>query len=361
VRGKDTWEMEVTAANGVKRQVYFDTATHLIAEEKGAACGVEEAKLYSDYRAVNGVMVPYRIELLRGGRTYGITVTRVEINGVTGESVFDFPKKAQVQLPDLKALFQKIGENQKAIHAIRENYCGTRTEETTEYDGGGKAKKTEARQYTFFYMDGEEVSTLVQKDGKPLAEEEQKKENNKARERIEALQRHDAKKEARKEKDEEQGKEEAHSGGPGIEVFLRACQFVNPRRERFRGRDALVFDFQPNPGFTSHTLEEKVVKKLAGVLWIDEKALQIARLRAYFASEMKIGGGVLADVQKGTSVVSEQAFVNNEVWLPTYEEANVGARVLLMKSLKVHESTRYSDYKKFDVQTSEGAAVVIRR
>jgi len=210
-------------------------------------------------------------------------------------------------------------------------------------------------------MDGEEVSTLVQKDGKPLAEEEQKKENNKARERIEALQRQEAKKEARKVKDEEQGKEEAHSGGPGIEVFLRACQFVNPRRERFRGRDALVFDFQPNPGFTPHTLEERAVQKLAGVLWIDEKALQIARLRAYFASEMKIGGGVLADVQKGTSVVIEQAFVNNEVWLPTYEEANVGVRVLLMKSLKVHESTRYSDYKKFDVQTSEGAAVVIRR
>jgi len=71
-----------------------------------------------------------------------------------------------VQLPDLKALFKKIDENQKAIHKIKENYAGTRTEEETEYDGSGKVKKVETSQFTFFYMDGEEVSTLVQKDGK---------------------------------------------------------------------------------------------------------------------------------------------------------------------------------------------------
>jgi hypothetical protein len=43
--------------------------------------------------------------------------------------------------------------------------------------------------------------------------------------------------------------------------------------------------------------------------------------------------------------------VNNEVWLPTYEEAHVGVRVLLVKGFKVNEVTRYSDYKKFNVDT----------
>jgi hypothetical protein len=60
---------------------------------------------------------------------------------------------------------------------------------------------------------------------------------------------------------------------------------------------------------------------------------------------------LLANVQKGTSLVIEQAFINNEVWLPTYEEAQVGARVLMLKGFKLNQVTRYSDYKKFNVDT----------
>jgi len=134
-------------------------------------------------------------------------------------------------------------------------------------------------------------------------------------------------------------------------VFLRVCQFVNPRRERFRGQDVLVFDFEPNPEYKARNLEEKVVQKLAGVVWIDEKAHDVARLEAYFVGDLKIAGGLLANLQKGTSFVLEQGFVNNEIWLPTYEEAHVGVRFLLVKGIKVNIVTRYSDYKRFNVET----------
>jgi hypothetical protein len=60
---------------------------------------------------------------------------------------------------------------------------------------------------------------------------------------------------------------------------------------------------------------------------------------------------LLANLQKGTSFIFEQAYLNNEVWLPTYEEAHVGVRVLLVKAFKVNEVTRYSDYKKFNVES----------
>jgi hypothetical protein len=126
---------------------------------------------------------------------------------------------------------------------------------------------------------------------------------------------------------------------------------VNPRRERFRGQDVLVFDFEPNPDFKAHKLEEKVVQKLAGVVWIDEKAHDVARLEAYFVGDMKFAGGLVANLQKGTSFVMEQQFINDEVWLPTYLEAHVGARVLLVKGFKVNEVTKYSDYKRFNIET----------
>jgi len=103
-----------------------------------------------------------------------------------------------------------------------------------EFEGDGRVKKREASEYTFFYLNGHEVTTLVKKDGKELSAEDQKKENDKTRKRIEELQKREAKKEAKEEKARQAGKEE-DKDEPGIEVFLRACQFVNPRCERFAG------------------------------------------------------------------------------------------------------------------------------
>ena len=75
-------------------------------------------------------------------------------------------------------------------------------------------------------------------------------------------------------------------------------------------------------------------------------------LEAYFAGDAKIAGGLLASVQKGSSFVFEQEYVNNEVWLPTLEEAQIGARVLLVKGVRATDVTRYSGYKKYHVAAS---------
>jgi hypothetical protein len=350
VSGKEALQLEVTTVTGVKRQVFIDAQSHLIAKETATVGGIEEEILYDDYRSVDGVKLPYKIQLRRGSDQYDIIVTRAVVNGTVGERVFDFPIKSQVKLPDLKALFKEIDDNQKAIDKLRENYAGSQSEEETEYEGDGKVKKHEISEYTFFYLSGDEITTLVKKDGKPLSEVEQKKENEKTQKRIEEHQKREAKKEAKEEKAKEEGKDK-ESDEPGIEVFLRACQFVNPRRERFRGQDVLVFDFEPNPEFKPHKLVEKLAQKLAGVVWVDEKAHDVARLEAYFVGDMKIAGGLLANLQKGTSFVYEQGFVNNEVWLPTYMEAHIGVRFLLVKGIKASVVTRYWDYKKFNVET----------
>src|SRR6202011_4489818 len=207
---------------------FFDAQTHLIVRESADLAGVPEEIFYDEYRPVNGVQFPGKIELHHGGDVFDITVTRVLVNETIGERVFDFPVKSQVKLPDLKTLFKEIDDNQKAIDKIKENYTGTRAEEETEYDKTGRVTKREAKEYTFFYLGGDEISTLINKDGKPLGEEEQKKENEKTQKEIREHEKKDAKDRGSAKKDDED---------PGIEVFLRACQFVNPRRERFRGQD----------------------------------------------------------------------------------------------------------------------------
>lgn len=353
VRGKDALQLELTTPSNIRRELFFDPQSHLLVKEAAPVAGHDEEILYDDYRAVDGVKLPYKIELHRGPDAYSINITRAAINETVGERTFDFPIKSQVKLPDLKALFKEIDENQKAADKIRENYAGTRVEEETEFEKDGKVKKTELSEYTFFYLNGDEVSTLVKKDGKPLSGEEQKKENEKTEKEIENIQKREAKKEAKDEKAKEEGneKKDKDDDDVGIETFLRACQFVNPRRERFRGQDVLVFDFEPNPEYKTKNMVERIVHELAGVVWIDEQAHEVARLEAYFVGDFRVAGGLLANLQKGTSFVFEQSYFNNEVWLPTYEEAHVGVRVLLMKGFNINATTRYSDYKRFNVQT----------
>jgi hypothetical protein len=356
VRGQDALQVELTSATEVKHEFFFDPQTHLLVKESAAVGGSNEEIFYRDYRPESGIQIAHKIEIYRGGDTFSIEVKSATVNAPIGERVFDLPVRSQVKLPDLKALFKEIDDNEKAIDKIKEDYAGTSTEDDFQYDSDGKEKKHDSSESTFFYMDGEEISQQVKKDGKELTDDEKKKETEHAQKRVEELQKQQAEKEAKKEKEEEKGKKEKDDDDVGIEIFLRTCEFVNPRRERFRGQDVLVFDFEGNPEYKPRNLAEKIVQKLAGAVWVDEKAHDVTRLEAYFVGDAKIAGGLLANIQKGTGFVFEQEFINNEVWLPTYEEAHVGVRVLLVKGFRVTTVTRYSDYKKFHVETNSTIA-----
>jgi len=350
IRGRDALQIELTAPSGLKRELFFDPGTHFLVRESALMPGGIEQIDYANYLPEAGINIARTLIVTRGTETYEINATRVAINSTVGERVFDFPVKSQVKLPDLKKLAEQIDANQKALDKLKENYTGTRDEEETEYDKSGRASKIEKKRFSFFYLNGEEISTLVAKDGKALGDSEQQKENEGTRKRIEQVQKSQAKKEEKEAKRKEEGKED-EDDDPGIETFLRAAQFVNPRRERFRGQDVLVFDFEPNPEYKPRKMEEKLIQKLAGVVWVDEHALQVVRLEAHFLSDMRFGGGLLANLQKGSNFVFEQAYLNNEVWLPTYVEAHIGARFLLVKGIKVNVVTRYSDYRRFNVET----------
>lgn len=351
IRGRDALQVELTTPSGLKRELFFDPGTHLLVRESSSMPGGLEQIDYADYLPEAGIKIARRLTITRGAENYEISATRVVVNGTVGERVFDFPVKTQVKLPDLKKLAEQIDANQKALDKLKENYTGTRDEEETEYDKSGKATKTERKRFSFFYLNGEEISTLVARDGKALSDSEQQKEDENTRKRIEQVQKSQAKKEEKEAKRKEEGKDDGDKDDPGIETFLRAAQFVNPRRERFRGQDVLVFDFEPNPEYKPRKIEEKLIQKLAGVVWVDEHALQVVRLEAHFLSDMRFGGGLLANLQKGSNFVFEQAYLNNEVWLPTYVEAHIGARFLLVKGIKVNVVTRYSDYRRFNVET----------
>ncbi len=246
VHGKDALQVELTSVNGLKRELFFDAQSHLLAKESGQRNGQSQEIFYADYRPENGITLPHAMELHRGTAQYQITLSRAITNAPVEERVFDFPRKSQVQLPDLKALFEEIDQNQKAIDKLKENYAGTRVEDETEFESDGRVKKHERKEFTFFFLNGDEISTLVKKDGQPLSAEEQKKENDETQARIRAAQKREAKKESKEEKDKEQGKD---SDDPGIELFSARFTICKSATRTFPRAGRAGLRFRAESGF----------------------------------------------------------------------------------------------------------------
>src|SRR5262249_53003942 len=123
------------------------------------------------------------------------------------------------------------------------------------------------------------------------------------------------------------------------------------RREVFGGHEGTAFDFEPGKGFKPKSRGEEIVSTLAGTTWVDEPAQQIARLEARFTDSYKIGRGMLAAIESSTEFTFEQEKVGDEVWLASAMEANLSARVLLLAKFNRSVERRYSDYKKYQIDS----------
>jgi hypothetical protein len=246
-------------------------------------------------------------------------------------------------LPDIATLFRDVEAHQKELEKIRKDYMFRVVEQEDELDSDGHVKHSKTEEREVFYVGRHHISRLLRKDGVELTPSEQKKEQERMDKDIQEAK----KKEAKRQQKDEEGK---HSENDiDVETFLRISRFTNPRRVAFKERTAIAFDFSGNPEAKTHGLAESAVKKVSGTVWIDEESRQLVRMEVKLDEPFKIGGGLLASVQKGSSFVFEQAFVNGEIWLPTYAEANVTGRMLLFKGIREHSISRFSDYRKFRV------------
>lgn len=238
-------------------------------------------------------------------------------------------------LPDPAELFHRLEANQKNLEQLRRNYICLVQQEVTQLDGDGKVKKVERREYEEWYVAGESIRRTISKEGVPLDDTEQKKEEERVAKKEREARERQAKRD-RGEKDEDD---------LTVSDFLASSRYSNLRRESREGRELLAMDFEPNPSYKPHGRAQSLVNKLAGTIWIDEHDLQIARLEAHLAKGMRFGG-FLASLKEGSAFVFEQERVNNEVWMPSYVDGSIGARVLF-KGVNQRLVNRFSNYRKF--------------
>ena len=242
-------------------------------------------------------------------------------------------------LPDVTTLLRQIQDTQKQIEALRKNYICTDDEEEYQLDKDGNTKKREVKQYEFYFVEGSAIKRLISKEGVPLSDSEKKKEDERVAKAEKSAREHRAK----------MDRGEHDKNAITISTFLRSSKFQNMRREQYQGHEVIAFDFVPNPDFKPNGLAESIANKLGGTVWIDEQGHQVARLEAKLLKGQSAGLG-LASVKEGTSFILEQQKINDELWLPSMSDGNIGARVLF-KGIRQRNVDHYSNYKKFKSDT----------
>ncbi len=253
--------------------------------------------------------------------------------------------QAAPSVPEIRALIQQVSDHQKELEKIRENYTWRSQAVTEDLDSGGRVTKTEREAVEIFFVNSHQIARRVEKDGQPLAGHDADKEQ----ERITKL--------VEKAQNTPPGQPiESREQPVSISRLLDIMDLRNPRREAFRGRATIVFEFVGKKDAKTHGMAEDASKKIAGTIWIDERDHQVARLEARFTDNFHIGGGLVANIQSGSNFTFEQAPVNGEIWLPTMAEARVDARVLLFKGYRQHFVEHDLNYQRFSVDAEPAKA-----
>jgi hypothetical protein len=333
-------------------KLYFDASTNLpVKRERETADGVEET-FYGDYRAVDGVMEAFSLKIKKGAVELLVTIDRVEHNRGVEVAAFRYPQiEGSRPLPELEPLLKALNENQDKIDELRERYTCRLVEIERKHDGDGRVKETETRSYEVTPLGERSVERLMSVNGKELSASEREKEDKRVQKEVEEIIKRREKKDQKEERARAKGEKEKEDDGVEIKDFLRISEITSVRREMFRGHEVIAFDFEPRKGFKPKNRGEDIVNKLAGTIWVDEAAQQVARLEARLTDSYKIAGGMLASIGASTAFSFEQEKIGDEVWLPSSMEANISARVLLLAKFNRSVERRYSEYKKYQIDS----------
>lgn len=356
VNGRPADVLILTSAKGAAIKLFFDALNAQLLREEIPAGDETKTFDYTDYRAVDGVNEPFTINAKIGADAYEIKLDKVAHNQTIAAEDFDFPKISGEPLPDIPTLLAELQKNEDRIDAILENYSYTQKSIKRELGKDGALRETDSETFQFSFYKGNRIRRLIEKNGKSLSEKEQADEDKDVQKRVAEIEKKIAEKEAKTAAAQNSdGTPDSEGQRISIAEVLRASRLINPRRERFRGRDVVVFDFEPNPNFDFKNAKSflKFFGKTAGVMWIDVEDKQVARLEAFLFDNFKVGGGLLANLKKGASFALEQERVNGEVWLPSVADINLSVKVLLVKGITVNQILKSYNYRKFSTEVKD--------
>jgi len=251
------------------------------------------------------------------------------------------PSKGDAQLPDPRQLKERAIANMRKSEQDLENYsCMVRVQEF-DLNSDGSMKRARRRVEERFYVNGMEIEHLQSRDGVPLSAGAAKKEQA----RVD--------KEVKKYSDRSKVEKEQAQNEKQVDMFLRALSFSNGRRERHDNRSIVVYDLAGDPNFRPRRLEERFAKALTGRIWMDEESGRPQEIQIETIRDVKIGGGLLANVHKGFRVHLIQQRQADGVWLTQMIEGSGDMKAALFLHPRFRFREDLEECHLFSVETHQ--------
>ncbi len=230
-------------------------------------------------------------------------------------------------LPNANELLQRALANERKMAAEREKYDCRITDHTIETDSNGNTKKDTTVVSDLFYVNGVAVERTLQKDGKDLSVDEQHKQDDRVM------------KETLKYSDQANAQKQEDKQNQELEDFMQAMMLTNGRRESTNGRSVLFYDIVPNPKFDAKNLNQHLAQVMQGKVSIDEQTGELIDINVTSVADLKIGGGLVANVHKGLWLHIHNEPRPDGVWLTVLAEGSGDAR----EALFLHPYLRFKE------------------
>jgi hypothetical protein len=262
-----------------------------------------------------------------------------------------FPLEQEKPLPEQTSFMEDFRKNLHAPDKLLSRYTYTENETEMTLDSKGKIKKTETNVYHVFHgtEEWQTYERQISKNGVPLTQKELEKQDGKERERVEKETRKRASWSESK-RQQEKAKAEREERESTDDIFA-TFEYQLVQREMLNGVPAILVNFKPKKNYKPKTGDAKNLQHVAGRAWIAEDDHQLVKLEAEVIDQIKIGAGLLAKLQKGSTLALELLKINDEIWLPVKFEMLLNGRLLLLKGLNMRIIVEFSEHKKFNVDT----------
>jgi hypothetical protein len=258
-------------------------------------------------------------------------------------------------LPEVNAILEKVKSRIRLDRELQTQYTYLEKRRDVKLSKLGKVMVGPLRTFEVYpsAKPGRTYKRLVEIDGKRLDPAELERRDSAHRQHILDMVEQEknetpqmkAKREQEEAKDLREQRELIDDAFAIFEVKLTG-------REMLDGQRVIAATLTPRQNVKTKSDEGKWMKRFKGRAWVSDDDYQVAKVEMEALEDISIGWGLVGRVHQGSKFTFSRTKVNGEVWLPVEMKFEASGRTLLFRKFQIFTVTSYSDYKKFNVDTS---------